>query len=114
MLIRLRSDTDAPLFQQIAGQLRRAIHEGRVQPGERLPTARELGESLQVNMHTVLRAYDELKRDGLLEVRRGRGVVVVTEDVGRAKLLDLAGALRTEATRQGMTLKELKRLLGQV
>ncbi len=114
MLIRLRSNSEDPLFEQIASQLRRAIHEGRVSAGERLPTARELGESLQVNMHTVLRAYDVLKREGLLEVRRGRGVVVVGEDVGRAKLLDLARALLSEATRQGMNLKELKRLLGEI
>lgn len=113
MLIRLRGDSQEPLFEQIASQLRRAIYEGRVRSGERLPTARELGDSLQVNLHTVLRAYDELKREGLLEVRRGKGVIVVGEDVGRAKLLDLVRALLAEATRQGVSPRELKRMLSQ-
>lgn len=103
-----------PLYAQIAGQLRRAIAEGKVQQGERLPAARELAESLAVNLHTVLRAYDELRTEGLLDVRRGRGVVVVGRGGDRARLMELARAFVAEGTRQGLAVKDLRKLLGKI
>jgi DNA-binding transcriptional regulator YhcF (GntR family) len=114
MLVRILPHDGAPLYAQIAAQLRRAITEGKVKEGERLPAARELAESLDVHMHTVLRAYDELRQEGLLEVRRGRGVVVLGSGQGRARLLELARAFVSEGTRQGLELRELKNLLGAV
>jgi GntR family transcriptional regulator len=114
MLVRVRPEDDTPLYEQIAGQLRRAIIEGSVQEGERLPAARDLAQALEVHMHTVLRAYDELRREGLLEVRRGRGVVVLARGQGRARLLELGRAFVSEGTRQGLGLKELCKLLGEI
>src|SRR4051812_47231852 len=114
MLVRILGHDDSPLYSQIAGQLRRAITEGKVQQGERLPPARELAESLQVHMHTVLRAYDELRQEGLLEVRRGRGVVVLGSGQGRARLIELGRAFRAEGERQGLELKDLRKLLGEM
>lgn len=49
---------------------------GSVTDGERLPTAKALGDSLGVSLHTVLRAYQGLRDAGLIELRRGRGAVV--------------------------------------
>ncbi len=114
MLIHIDPGADAPLFAQIAAQLRRAIVEKRLNNGERLPAAKELAASLEVNMHTVLRAYDVLRDEGLLEVRRGRGVVVANAGPGRAKLLELAHALVAEAVRQGLSRRELAKLLEDV
>ncbi|MFZ5892674.1 MAG: GntR family transcriptional regulator [Myxococcota bacterium] len=112
MLIRINANDERPLYTQIASQLRRAIVEGEVREGERLPPARELAESLEVNMHTVLRAYDELRSEGVVEMRRGRGVVVVAAGRGRARLLELARAFVAEGVRQGLSLADLRRLLG--
>lgn len=114
MLIHIDPGADTPLFAQIAGQLRRAIVEKRLNNGERLPAAKELAASLEVNMHTVLRAYDVLRDEGLLEVRRGRGVVVANVGPGRAKLLELAHALVAEAVKQGLSRRELAKLLEDV
>jgi DNA-binding transcriptional regulator YhcF (GntR family) len=111
MLVRLDPNHGAPLYTQIAGQLRRSIAERRVVAGERLPAARELAEALEVNMHTVLRAYDELRGEGLIEMRRGRGVVVLESGQGRAKLIELARNFVTEGLRQGLTLRDLKKLV---
>jgi DNA-binding transcriptional regulator YhcF (GntR family) len=111
MLVRIDPNDGAALFAQIAGQLRRAIAEGKVRVGERLPAARELAEALEVNMHTVLRAYDELRQDGVVEVRRGRGVVVLGSGRGQAKLSELARQFLAEGLRQGLTLRDLKRML---
>jgi GntR family transcriptional regulator len=114
MLICIDPGAEAPLFAQIAGQLRRSIVEKRLAHGERLPSAKELAASLDVNMHTVLRAYDLLRTEGLLEVRRGRGVVVTSAGAGRAKLFELAHALVAESVRQGLNRHELVQLLENV
>jgi DNA-binding transcriptional regulator YhcF (GntR family) len=114
MLIVIDANAATPLYAQISSQLRRAIGEGKVRPGERLPPARELAESLAVNLHTVLRAYDTLRAEGVLDVRRGRGVVVVGAAGERARLVELARTFLAEGARQGLALKDLRKLLGEV
>lgn len=111
MLIRIDANGSGPLYAQIAGQLRALIADGEVGPGDRLPTARELAESLDVNMHTVLRAYGLLRDEGLVEMRRRRGVTVRAEGGGRARLATLARQLRDEARQQGVGLEELHQLV---
>jgi GntR family transcriptional regulator len=64
------------LHEQVAAEIRRAIAEGEAKPGERLPPAKDLAAVLGVNTNTVLRALRQLRDEGLLEFRRGRGVTV--------------------------------------
>ena len=108
MLIRLTPDDASPLHEQIAGAVRQGIIEGSLVNGERLPAAKALGESLGVSLHTVLHAYQDLRDQGLIELRRGRGAVVIAPDTATreqaARILDetarqLAGlGLSTETT----------------
>src|SRR5881227_3112551 len=70
-----RSET-LVLHDQVAAELRRAIAEGEALPGERLPPAKDLAAVLGVNRNTVLRALRDLRHEGLLEFRRGRGITV--------------------------------------
>jgi DNA-binding transcriptional regulator YhcF (GntR family) len=114
MLVRVDPTAREPLYLQIAGQVRAAIGDGSLGAGDRLPTARELASGLDVNMHTVLRAYSELRDEGLVEMRRRRGVIVRDAGPGRAHLLSLARELRTEARRQGMPLADVHEMLKEI
>lgn len=114
MLVRVDAGAAEPLFRQIASQVRAAIGAGRLEPGERLPTARELAEALGVNMHTVLRAYAELRDEGLVEMRRRRGVIVRPAADGRARVVAAAKALAEEARRQGLSRRDVAEMLDEV
>jgi len=74
--IRINPSTSTALYQQVAAEIRRAIADGEASPGDRLPLARDLAIVLGVNKNTVLRAVRLLQQEGLLEVRRGRGITV--------------------------------------
>src|SRR5204862_1609015 len=77
-MIDVKVDRSEPLelHEQVAAEIRRAIADGEAKPGERLPPARDLAAVLDVNTNTVLRALRQLRDEGLLEFRRGRGVTV--------------------------------------
>ena len=111
MLVKVDPGSTEPLFAQIAAQVRSAIGGGRLAPGDRLPPARELAEALGVNMHTVLRAYGDLRDEGLVDMRRRRGVIVRASGDTRARLLELARELKAEAARQGLSKVDLRRLI---
>jgi GntR family transcriptional regulator len=112
MLLRLDPSAEEPLFAQLVAQLRLAIVQGELGGGERLPAARELAESLDVNIHTVLRAYQQLRDDGLIELRRGRGAVVATTP-GRdyRPLLKAIDAVVREARALGLSSQATAALL---
>ncbi len=63
-------------YVQIVQQTKQAIRLGLLAPGDKLPTAREVVEATAVNPNTVLKAYRELEREGLVEARRGLGTFV--------------------------------------
>lgn len=77
MLIQLDSASPMPLWAQLVAALRRSIHDGEVPIGEKLPSAGDLADSLDLNKNTVLRAYRQLRDDGIVELRRGRGATVI-------------------------------------
>ncbi len=114
MPFRVDTGSAEPLFRQIAGQVRGAIADGRLAEGDRLPPARELADALDVNMHTVLRAYGDLRDEGLVDMRRRRGVVVREAVDGRARVVAAAEALAGEARRLGLTRAEVVALIEEV
>lgn len=112
MLIRLDPDSAEPLFAQLASAVRGAIARGDVDTGERLPPARDLAESLGLNVHTVLRGYQVLRDEGLVDLRRGRGAVVTAGAVdGQAALRQGLVDLVTHARRLGLSADELVGLI---
>ncbi|MFC6598621.1 GntR family transcriptional regulator [Kitasatospora paranensis] len=108
MLFRVNPASPLPLAEQIAGAVRGALADGSVRPGERLPSARALADSLDVNMHTVLRGYQLLRDEGLIELRRGRGAVVAAgASPDRTRLRESAVGLVAEARALGLSDPEI-------
>lgn len=99
------------LGDQIAGNVRRAVGEGTLVAGERLPPATELAEALGVNSNTVLAAYRRLREEGLLEFRRGRGVRVRHDATVAAMVHDAARHLLEVGRTHGYRDDELAELV---
>ncbi|WP_326698936.1 GntR family transcriptional regulator [Streptomyces sp. NBC_01754] len=75
-------------YLQIVLQTKQALRLGVLEPGDRLPTAREVVEATAINPNTVLKAYRELEREGLVEARRGLGTFVRRTLGGAAATVD--------------------------
>lgn len=102
-----------PIYVQLVEGVRHALEVGTLEPGERLPTVRKLAGELTIAPNTVVKAYNELQRMGLIESRPGVGTVVVG-DPGEAMrerqiedLYERLGALVRDAVGLGLTEDEL-------
>ena len=73
----ISSTSGVPTYLQIVQQVRQALRLGRLEPGDRLPTVREVAAAVAINPNTVLKAYGELEHEGLVEGRHGQGTYVV-------------------------------------
>ncbi len=102
------------LHEQIAASARRALADGTLAAGERLPPARELAEVLQVNANTVLLAYRVLRDEGVLEFRRGRGVRVCADGAARGAVVGAARDLLAAGRRHGYGVPELLTLIEEL
>lgn len=91
----LDATSATPLGEQIAAGVRRQIADGRLRAGDPLPPARDLATATGVNLHTVLRGYHQLRDDGLIELRRGRGARVAADASAATAAFD--GAIRLAA-----------------
>lgn len=99
MLLTIDPASSVPLFEQLAAGIRSHIVAGTVSAGQRLPAARELAESLDVNVHTALHAYQLLRDEGFVDLRRGRGAIVTSRAHDYAQLMRDIERVVTEARR---------------
>lgn len=76
MFIKIAPSSGIPLYRQIIAQIRLAVATGRVRPGDKLPSIRDLSQTLEISPITVVKAYNELEHMGVVETRRGRGTFV--------------------------------------
>ena len=111
MLIRIDPASSVPLFEQLASSVRAQVLSGAAVAGERLPSARELATSLDINVHTVLHAYQALRDEGLIELRRGRGAVLTEKATALSGLEAHLTALIDEARRLGVSAPTLTTLI---
>jgi GntR family transcriptional regulator len=109
VLFRVDPSLVEPLYAQLANQVRVLITESSIDVGDRLPTIRDVSESLGINMHTVRQAYGILETEGFVESRRGRGVTVVC--AGTNRLEQLARQFVVEARKVGLPDTQIRKLL---
>ena len=90
-------NSSLPIYIQAANSIKRDIVTGKLSPGEKLPSVRDLAVEYTINPNTVSRVYKELEQEGVCFTRRGMGTFV-TEDSGKVQQLkeEMAGALIRE------------------
>ncbi|KDA06495.1 GntR family transcriptional regulator [Microbacterium sp. CH12i] len=114
MLIRIDAESSRPLFEQVASSVRVDILAGRLVPGDRLPSAREVAEALDINLHTVLRAYQQLRDEKLVDLRRGRGAVVSASAAPLAEIASEVTELVRRAGARGISPATLAALVSEI
>ena len=76
MQLNIEPNNGMPIFEQVTRQIKFAVAEGTLVPGQLLPSVRVLAKKLAVNPNTIQRAYQELQSEEVLESLRGRGIAV--------------------------------------
>jgi GntR family transcriptional regulator len=77
-LIRIDQRSSTPIYQQLVQEIKEVILRGVLQPGDKLPSVRELSVQLTINPNTVQKSYQELERQKIIENLRGKGTYVST------------------------------------
>jgi GntR family transcriptional regulator len=119
VFLRIEKGSAVPMSRQIADQIATLCASGGLKPGERLPSVRELARELAVNQNTVLRVYERLCGDGLLEMRHGQGTFATGKtsqrrlDAHRARLVDELRQIAQQAIGLGLSTDELHELLAE-
>jgi GntR family transcriptional regulator len=106
MFLRVEKASAVPISRQIARQIAALCAAGSLSPGDRLPSVRELARDLGVNQNTILRVYERLCRDGLLEMRQGQGTFVALQARANASPGQRTGLIEElrQLARQGLSL----------
>jgi len=113
MFIRIETSSGVPITRQIMDQIRAHCAAGALTAGDRLPSVRVLARELAVNQNTILRVYERLTAEGLLERRHGDGTYVTTIpasaqlEAQRGLLSEDVARLVRRATTLGVTPQEL-------
>jgi GntR family transcriptional regulator len=95
---RIEPSSGIPITRQIADQIRTQCASGGLRPCDRLPSVRELARELAVNQNTILRVYEKLTGEGLLDRKHGAGTYV-SEDLPGGQLRAQRQMLRDEFRR---------------
>ncbi len=82
--LKLKQDGASPLYRRIEQSIRAGISEGKLKPGDRLPSVVDVAESLGINKLTVLKAFQRLEKAGVLRSEVGRGTFVASEGAAPA------------------------------
>jgi GntR family transcriptional regulator len=110
----LNQKSGVPIYRQIQDQIRCGIAANLLSPGEQLPTIRALAVDLSVHPNTVIKAYTELERVGLLTSEQGSGTfiaaqppVTLSDQEREAKLESLCSEFLAQAARYGFSSREV-------
>src|SRR5437763_16510182 len=97
--VHIDTHSGLPVYRQMIDQFKYYVASGALKPAEQLPSIRELAQSLAINPTTVVRVYNELEREGVVEMRHGKGAFIT------------ASGRRMSAAERDRTLRRLARQL---
>ena len=110
----LNPKSGVPIYRQIQDEIRYGIASDLLGPGEQLPTVRSLAVELSVNPNTVIKAYSELEREGILTTEQGSGTFVAAQQPApladenrQSKLETLCSEFLAQAARFGFSSQDL-------
>ncbi len=117
-MIRIEPGSPVPIYLQIVQDIQHQVATGTLQPGQQLPTVRELAATLRINPNTVARAYEQLDRDHVITTQQGRGTYVREHPdhahlsyVRQEQLRTLAESTVGQALSLGYTKEEVRAAL---
>jgi DNA-binding transcriptional regulator YhcF (GntR family) len=111
VLLTVDRGDDLPVGVQLAWKVRAAIASGKLSPGERLPSAREVAAASGVNVNTARSVYGKLEHEGLLITRHGLGTFVADDVPGSADVERVAAEAVAEARLAGLTPRDVARAI---
>jgi len=115
----LNSKSGVPIYKQIVNYITYGISNGVLRPGEQLPTVRQLAVDLEVNLNTVIKAYNELEIKGLIHTQQGSGTFInesETKNTAHERENMIAGlceAFINELSEKKITVSETLQILAQ-
>jgi GntR family transcriptional regulator len=109
----LDASSGVPTYAQLVRQVHQALQLGLLEPGDRLPTAQQVVSSLAINPNTVLKAYRDLEREGLVRARPGLGTFVVgrlprTDPAAQARFRKSLATWLRSAREAGLSAAEIE------
>ena len=115
-MFRVDAGSGVPIYRQLVQQVRRDVMLGRLQPGDQLPSVKDVVDSLSVNPNTVVKAFGELEHQGLVVRRQGVGTFVaaappVTSLPVAPKLLGPLARWVDRARQDGLSSEQIRMLL---
>lgn len=117
MILQFDFSSDIPLYLQLRNQVVIGIAEGKLSPGEKLPTVRALAEESGINTMTVSRAYGLLKQEGYITTDRRKGAVVSQrpkENTVKEETIHSLRLLLSELRLAGLDKQQVKQLVEQL
>jgi GntR family transcriptional regulator len=117
MFFSIDADNGIAIYEQIVRQVKFAVANGVLVPGQLLPSVRTLAVKLAINPNTVAKAFQQLQSEGVVVPLRGKGLAVCDDAVQSCRVARreiLEDRIRTaiaEALHGGLSAKEVRRLV---
>ena len=105
MRIQINSNLSTPLFNQLMDQIKKAVMDGLLKPGDFLPSIRQLANDLELNHNTVAKAYRLLERDSVIQTKGYRGTSIHADEIQNSTI-NMNDSITTKLSETIKSLRE--------
>ena len=105
MRIQIDNNLSTPLFKQLMDQIKKAVMDGLLKPGDSLPSIRQLANDLELNHNTVAKAYRILERDSVIQTKGYRGTSI-HRDAKKNRTVDINDSITIKLSETIKSLRE--------